>query len=290
MARRRSNVRSRPRRTRRRISRRVRRGGTAKAEALPEPPPGAKGFGTFGEVTPADDDPNALPAPVPAEPVMGVGKTFGPDLNSDDENAYGEAKALAAVEDDIKDEKLVETNSDDFDMIDEANKTPEAPEPEAPAPEDAKPETSAWQFPSFGKREKEPPIFKDLEPPPEAVPVAAVPALPPALPALPALPMPPDDLMERPRDAYLLGEQKVATRFPDFGLKKKRKSRRMRRPTKKKRRVTKAQTLRKQITKKSREIKSLRKKLSKRRTKKLTKRSRKRLTKKMNDIKRRLAN
>ena len=64
----------------------------------------------------------------------------------------------------------------------------------------------------------------------------------------------------------------------------------MRRPTKKKRRVTKAQTLRKQITKKARELKSLRKKLSKRRSKKLTKKTRKRLTKQMNDIKRRLGN
>ena len=223
---RRSNVRSRPRRTRRRISRRVRRGGTAAAE-LPKPPPGAVGI--YDEVGPASDDPNATPTP-PAEPVIGD-QPFEPDSNSDDEKAYDEAKAIAAVEDDIKDGKLGETNSDDFDMLDEANKTPKAPdgepEPEAPAPEDAKPEdakpeAAAFQFPSFfGKQEKEPPIFKDIEPPPEAAPAAA-PALPPAAPAAPAVPMPPDDLMERPRDSYLMGEQRVATRFPDFGLKKKR--------------------------------------------------------------------
>ena len=153
----------------------------------------------------------------------------------------------------------------------------------------------------FGKQKKPDPLFKDVAPEPEAaaavppaaaaVPPAAAVAIPPPPafpPPPPPVPMPPDDFIERAEAADMPG-----VRMPPFGLKKKRKPtkrKRKRKPTKRKRKFTRAQTLRKQITKKARELKSLRKKLSKskRRSKKLSKRDRKRLTKQMNEIKRRL--
>jgi len=269
---------SRTRRGRIGRTRRVRRGGAEAAELNPKPP-GAEGFGLFGEVKPASEDNDTSTSS--DHNVMGVDQPFEGDIDSE-------------VEQDFKDARKAKTVDEEPDG---------QPEPEAIAPEVAEPAAPAapaFKFPNFfGKQEKGPPIFKDIEPPPEAAPAAApaLPAMPPALPAaapalptMPPAPMDPDVMMERPADSWLMGEQKVAARFPDFGLKKKRKpSKRKRKPTKKKK-ITRPRTLRKQITKKSRELKSLRKKYStsKRRSKKLSKRDRKRLTKKMNEIKRRL--
>ena len=93
-------------------------------------------------------------------------------------------------------------------------------------------------------------------------------------------------------DVNVLGDQykkeNLGTRMPPFGFNKKRKKSK----TRKKRRVSREQTLRKQINKKQRELKSLRKKFSKakRKPKKLTKKERKRLTKQMKAIKKRLSN